>query len=85
MAPTFDCISVATEREPSGLASFTGHTPDRLLLAVRLRLNAEQSPFTRRLAPFGLQMRDLLSLPQQPRFRIQFQRVELTKLDFFPR
>ena len=28
MALTFDCVSVANGREPSGFAAFTGHSPD---------------------------------------------------------
>ena len=28
MALTFDCVSLAEGREPSGFAAFTGHSPD---------------------------------------------------------
>ena len=30
MALTFDCVSVAAGREPSGFAAYTGHSPDGL-------------------------------------------------------
>jgi len=53
MALTFDCVSVADGREPSGFAAITGDSPDGLRRRVKVDNLSYFEPFCRSSWPRG--------------------------------